>query len=103
MIDIGITRNKGRIEECTIEGHADYDEYGYDIVCAAISAISCTAILGLQELVHDEGQFENKPGYCLIRPAKVNDERVQAILETMVLGCTEISRQYKTFVKVTNK
>lgn len=45
MIEIYLTN--GSIE---IDGHADYAEYGNDIVCAAVSAILQTAQLGLMQL-----------------------------------------------------
>ncbi len=100
MIQITISRTStGRISACTIEGHADYDEPGYDIICAAVSAISCTAIVGLQEVSKTVGQYENRIGYALIRPY-VDDEGGQVILETMVLGLSEISRQYPAFVNI---
>ena len=40
-----------------IEGHADYAEHGYDIVCSAISAVFWTAQSGLMQIA------ENYPDY----------------------------------------
>lgn len=101
MILIDVYRQKnGHITECTIDGHAGYDEPGYDIVCAAISAISCTAVLGMQQVAGVSNHYENKSGYCSIRPEKYEEEKIQTILETMLIGFTEISRQYSSYVKV---
>ena len=44
MITITMHRDKkDRYTGFTIKGHADYDEAGSDIVCAAVSALSQTA------------------------------------------------------------
>ena len=43
MVSIGIQRNSdGRLVGCHMSGHAGYDEHGFDIVCAAVSALSAT-------------------------------------------------------------
>ena len=50
MIKIHIRRNEAQqIVACSINGHAGYDEHGYDIVCAAVSVLSCTAIWGYNQ------------------------------------------------------
>ena len=48
MIKVKILRNKnGNIYEVDVNGHAEYDELGKDIVCAAVSGIVQTAVFGL--------------------------------------------------------
>lgn len=52
MIRININYHNNYINKITLKGHANYDEYGKDIVCAAVSATYlCTvnAILSLNE------------------------------------------------------
>ncbi len=93
-------REDGIITECQIDGHSGFDDHGFDIVCAAVSALSCTAIMGLQRIAEDQGIYNNEAGYCIIKPANAENESVQIILETMLLGLKEISKQYNDFVKV---
>ena len=51
MVSIGIQRNSdGQVIGCHMSGHAGYDEHGFDIVCAAVSALSATAMLGLTQI-----------------------------------------------------
>ena len=38
MIRINVNKENNQIKKITLEGHANYDEYGKDIVCAAVSA-----------------------------------------------------------------
>ena len=99
MISIALKRDKsGRIVACTIAGHAEYDEHGYDIVCAAVSVLSCTALLGLTQIANQDGVYENESGRCTIQLRGILTAEGQTILETMVLGLQEIARQYADFV-----
>ena len=51
MTHIDVKRNRlGQIVECYFRGHAEAGPYGEDIVCAAISMLSQTSILGLHEV-----------------------------------------------------
>lgn len=52
MINITLTDNT-----IQIEGHADADEYGKDIVCASVSTILQVAQLGLIQLSHQYPQY----------------------------------------------
>lgn len=101
MIKIQVSRNEAQqIVGCRISGHAGYDEHGYDIVCAAISALSCTAILGLQSIAKQDGTYENSSGSCNISLNGTITESGQAILATMILGFQEIAKQYDDFVSL---
>ncbi|MGJ5703120.1 ribosomal-processing cysteine protease Prp, partial [Staphylococcus equorum] len=41
---------KSRIYGYEVLGHDDYDDYGYDIVCASISTLIFTAINSLESV-----------------------------------------------------
>ena len=48
MIRIKMEKDRqGRLCGFIVEGHADYAEEGSDIVCAAVSALTQTALLGI--------------------------------------------------------
>ena len=104
MISIEIQRDEdNRIIGCHIAGHAGFDNHGYDIVCAAVSVLSCTAILGLQEVARQDGEYSNGSGQCDMVLTGNLTVSGQDILRTMVLGLAEISRQYPDFVTITDK
>ena len=44
MIKVSVSRENGVIKYINILGHADYDDYGKDIVCASVSSIIITTI-----------------------------------------------------------
>lgn len=104
MIRIVVIRNEQhQILGCSIDGHAGFAEHGYDIVCAAVSALSCTAMLGLAQVAKQEGTYENASGRCEITLSGEITQESQAILETMVLGLSEISKQYSNLVNISDK
>ena len=104
MISIGIRRNESNlVTSCDISGHAGYDDHSYDIVCAAVSVLSATAMLGLTQIAHQPGDYSNSSGQCdMVLTGELNQSG-QDILETMILGLQEISRQYPKFVQIHEK
>lgn len=104
MITVEVFRGAdGRIGGFRARGHAGYGEYGHDIVCAAVSAITQTAVLGLLRHFQLPVRLKQDDGYleCLLG----DEERgqgapAQSVLETMVLGLQEVQRQYPDRVRV---
>ena len=81
----------------TTTGHADYSEAGSDIVCAGVSAITQTCLLGLLHYHEDRTVYEVKNGFLSVHVEKV-DRIADVFLETMVMGLEEIARQYGSYV-----
>ena len=50
MIEVLIYRSVDSYKGFVVEGHAGYDEEGYDIVCAAVSILSYTVLNSLEEV-----------------------------------------------------
>ena len=44
MIKVSIRKNNGVIEHISCKGHANYDEFGKDIVCSSFSTMIITTI-----------------------------------------------------------
>ena len=91
-----------KLNEATIEvsGHANYDVYGSDIVCASIStACIYTANLieklnlgyNIIDLVCEEGYFRLQ--------VKTNDFTSNAIFDNLEYTLDEISKQYPKYLK----
>ncbi|MCG0275542.1 MAG: ribosomal-processing cysteine protease Prp [Thermosediminibacteraceae bacterium] len=93
----------GRVRGLLIKGHAGYDEYGRDIVCAAVSALTETAVLGIEEVAGIKISPIKKEGYFyLTLPEDASEEKLykaDVILDTMVLGLKDIARTYPAHVK----
>ena len=47
MIKVKVLSMKNHIDRIDILGHADYEEYGKDIVCSSVSSIMTTTVNGI--------------------------------------------------------
>ncbi|OYD08246.1 ribosomal-processing cysteine protease Prp [Paludifilum halophilum] len=107
MIRITVNRDEeGRIAGIRVRGHADYGEYGQDIVCAAVSGITIgltnasESLLGVR-LFREE---DNTDGELDLRvPAGLSSEtdgRVRFLLEAMQSSLRSIADEYKDYVQM---
>lgn len=92
MIDIEMNNNY-----CQIEGHAEYDIKGKDIVCSAVSALSQSVLMALKEIKDVEVlQIDN---FFLFQITE-NNEITDTMFSVLKIGLLEISEQYPNHVKV---
>ena len=104
MTHIDVKRNaEGHIVECYFRGHAEAGPYGEDIVCAAISMLSQTSLLGLHEVAQQSMEHRIEDGELDILLSEPITERGQTILETMLLGIKNVADQYSDFVRVSEQ
>ncbi len=100
MITIRLQKDQNRqFSGFHISGHAEYSEAGSDIVCAAVSALSQTALLGLLHYMPDDVtyQIDEENGFLTVHVQKCC-ETSQIIFHTMVLGLEQIAQQYPLYV-----
>ena len=101
MTIIKIVRNEQSIVEVEVKGHSGYAKHGQDIVCAAISALTQTALLGL--IKHVKLQVEHEVAaeeYLRFSLRGQENEQTDAILETMLYGLQEIADAYHKYVRI---
>ncbi|SES74565.1 hypothetical protein SAMN05660297_00482 [Natronincola peptidivorans] len=108
MIIVNIKRDKNKnIREFIISGHAYADVPGKDIVCAAVSVLGQSVIIGLYEVIKISAPYEIKEGYlaCTIPEAISQNEREQTnvLLETMVKGLNSIKNNYNKYIDIHDK
>ncbi len=77
-------------------GHADFDEYGKDIVCAAVSSILQHASYILREL---GGKIERHKGYLKVTGVPEN-ECAKTVLEMTRKSLLSIQKRYPENLKV---
>lgn len=90
MIQIAISGNR-----IHMEGHAGsgYRVNGRDIVCAAVSALTCSLVNSLQELADMEINVEEYPGYMDIQWETVTDQG-RILIDSWFLGVIVINQEY---------
>ncbi len=109
MIQIRINRTKsGKIQSFTMDGHAEFADPGEDIVCAGASAVSFGTINAIEELTGYEPEVElGSDGFlrCTIPDdlSEAVQEKVQLLLEAMVVSLKTIERDYGEHIKITFK
>ncbi|SHJ82362.1 ribosomal-processing cysteine protease Prp [Paramaledivibacter caminithermalis] len=105
MIRINIRRNKKNdIESFSVEGHADFDEFGKDIVCASVSILTQTAVLALYEVGNIDVTYEMNDGWlsCQI-PCNIDSnqrEKANIILDTMLIGIKGTLEMYPEYIQL---
>ena len=67
MINIKIQRQKDKITYFEIKGHAEFSEYGEDVICAAVSSVGQMTINGLIEILKlkKKLKFTEEDGYIV--------------------------------------
>mgnify|MGYP006787193595 CR=1 FL=1 len=66
MIKVNYVVSNNLIKSVSIKGHAFYDTYGKDIVCAAVSSIVTTTINDILALTEDKIKYDTQDGNVLI-------------------------------------
>jgi len=85
-------------DSITISGHANYDDYGKDIVCAAVSATVITTVNGILSI--DKNAIEvNEKNKVEIKILK-NNEIVDKLINNMINLLTELQKDYKDNIDI---
>lgn len=105
MIKVSFERQSGLLTKFTYDGHAGYDDYGKDIVCAAVTAQCMMVYNGLNEIMKIENELvlEEDGGYLSVDIQKASLEKkkeAQILMETLLLGIKAILLQYEKFIKL---
>lgn len=88
---VTITRCESSI---TVTGHANYAEPGKDIVCAAISALTQTFILSMDELTTTEIKYVIEAGNAFVEWGENLSVRAQVLIDSFFIGLKEIANAY---------
>ncbi len=94
MIKVEIENNK--IE---IKGHANYDDYGKDIVCASVSSIVITTINAIIEFDPESIYYEDLNNRILIEKLK-DDDITNKLINNMIELLEGLEKSYKDNIKI---
>lgn len=105
MIQITVQEQaSGRINSFEMSGHADYEEHGKDLVCAAASAVSfgaVNAIITLTGITPAIQQGEDGGYLKVVLPETEYDHDQQVIMRAMIVSMQTIEQDYAQFIKIT--
>jgi len=93
MIRVKVKRDQEQIKEITITGHANYDEYGRDIVCSSVSSIVITTVNGISKLNPKYLEIVEEKNKMIIQ-IKEEDEIGMELIQNMISLLEELSQSY---------
>lgn len=99
MIKVYVNKNK-----IIMTGHANFEEYGKDIVCASVSSIVTTSInaclrVEANSLVYQE-EYDKQELSKLTIEVMSDNKNVLLILENMIQMLEELAETYKKNIKI---
>jgi uncharacterized protein len=106
LVRVEITRSttNGKIISYKLEGHAYYNEYGKDIVCAGVSAVSIGTVNSIEALLGIVPEHTIYEGFLKVDiPERIESktfEQVQLLLESMVIMLKSIQESYGEFLTI---
>ena len=99
MIHIKWQRKNNFYEHIIFQGHALYDDYGKDIVCAGVSAILTTTINGILRIQENALTYQKKHDNFEIKMLS-KDEITQKLIENMICLLQELASNYPKNIKI---
>ena len=97
MTQITFYRTAAEYTGFTCSGHAQFADYGKDIVCAAISALVINTVNSLEQIAGEKISVETDAENGVIRCRFLEHPLKEAsgvLVDSLVLGISQIEKQY---------
>ena len=101
MIRVNIKNKNGKVYEIVVKGHAGYDDYGKDIVCAAVSTMMITTVNNIICL-DDSINYVEDAGLLKVS-VKEETEINQKLLSNVIMMLEELKSQYPKNIEIRNE
>lgn len=103
MTEIKVFKKNGSVVRVACDGHTGYGVEGEDIVCAALSSIVQTALLGLLAVARINVSFvkDDGKGRLEFTLPELDERRrhdADVILDTMLCGVSDLREAYSDFI-----
>lgn len=106
MTKVTVLKKNNKIFEVECDGHTNYGEKGEDIVCASLSSVVQTAVLGLLLVatIQVKMKRDDDAGYLKFTlPEKLTEEedvKACAILDTMLCGISDLYESFSDYIEL---
>lgn len=94
MTEVTFFRRNGKLLGFSSEGHSGYADEGSDIVCAAVSAVTQTAAIQAEEVLHMKDAVTVDEEQALLSVIGDGGEPWYSALAAAELFLSELARQY---------
>ncbi|MBQ8192933.1 MAG: ribosomal-processing cysteine protease Prp [Bacilli bacterium] len=98
MIKIKLKKKDNNIIRIVITGHALYDDFGKDIVCAAVSSTVITTINACLSIDKDYLEYNDREGLNI--EIKKNDETLVKIINSMISNLNQLEKAYPNNIQI---
>ena len=98
MIKVSISKNNNIIESIKCHGHANYADYGKDIVCSSFSTMIITTINGILEIDKDAISYTDNNDLKIINIKK--DNITNSLLNNLVNMIYELKENYDKNINI---
>lgn len=99
MIKVSINKIDNVVNNITIKGHANFDEYGKDIVCASVSSIVITSINAILRIDEKAINYQEKEGLVIIDINK-HTKTIDLLIENMLNLLEQLQKEYRKNIKI---
>lgn len=104
MIKAVLSKNaEGVYNSICFEGHAGFDEFGKDIVCAAVSMLVINTVNSIEQFTEDEFLVEQDEAAGKFKFQLTSDisSDSKLLLSSLVLGLQAVEEEYgKQYIKL---
>ena len=98
MIKIKLEKNNDKIKNIIIKGHALYDDFGKDIVCAAVSSTVITSVNASLLIDENSLSYDDKNGLNIM--VLKDDVVTEKIITNMVSNLYDLMKMYPMNIQI---
>ena len=99
MLKVVIKKQNNKVKKINLLGHANYDDYGKDIVCSSASSIMITTINAIMMFDKSYITYEQKKDNFEIIINK-NDKILDNLITNMINMFKELEQDYPKNIKI---
>ena len=100
MIRVEFTKSGELLTSFSVSGHAGYDDYGHDIVCASVtSAVQLTAN-GITEVLELPAKVDVEENLIRVTLPRRQREKGQPFLQALLLHLRLLAQDYEGTIQV---
>ena len=98
MIKVKLLKKDNNLNKVIIKGHAMYDDFGKDIVCAAVSSTVITSINACLSIDDSSINYDDKDGLEI--EIRKNDIVTKKIIDNMISNLKHLEEAYPKNVQI---
>ena len=99
MIRINIVKSNNNLKKITFKGHANYADYGKDIVCAAVSSTMLCTINAILSINKNSIEVLEQDNIYTINVIDNNDITIK-LLNNMIRCLESLEKQYPKNIEI---